>query len=147
MKVRGIFNTGEALRSYEYKALEKRMMGRFGSTGSSIYGGVEIGTEYLVMGIIIFETYQGYLIDDNGYISVCPCQLFEVVDSKINSNWFFRAVEKDEVIYPFIQAFFGYQELCFDKNAYENLIVEKDEAYQRIYFKRKIELEKELEEK
>jgi hypothetical protein len=146
MKVRCIYNTGDALRKYEYKSLEKEMLGRFGATGYSQYNELDIGKEYLVMGLIIFETYQAYLLDDNGFISACPCQLFEVVDSKINLNWHFRLIEKHEDIYPFVQAVFGYYELCFDKKSYENLIVEKDEESQRIYFKRKIELEKELEE-
>jgi len=126
MKVRCLYNTGNSLRAFEYKSLDKNIMGRFGATGYSIYGELEIGQEFLVMGIIIFETYQAYLIDDNSLISVCPCQLFEVIDNGIISNWFFRLIEKDEDIYPFIQAIFGYYELCFDKKSYENLIVEKD---------------------
>ena len=63
---------------------------------------------------------------------------------RLNSNWHFRLIEKDEDIYPFVQAICGYYELCYDKKAYENIIVEKDEESQRIYFRRKIELEKEL---
>jgi hypothetical protein len=144
MKVRCMKNTGEALRPYEYKPLEKGMLGRFGVTGYSQYGEIGIGREYIVMGLIIFETYQAYLIDDSGFISACPCQLFEVVDNKVNSNWHYRLIEKDEDIYPFVQAVFGYPELCSDKKAYENLIVEMEEDAQRIYFRRKIELEKEL---
>ena len=96
------------------------------------------------MGIIVFETYQAYLIDDNGFISACPCQLFEVVESKVNSNWHFRLIEKDEDIYPFVQAILGYPELCSDKKAYENLIVEMEEDAQRIYFRRKIQMESDL---
>lgn len=145
MKVRCLYDKGEALRPYEYEPLSKDMMGRFGATGYSEYGGLTIGKEYLVMGIIIFETYQAYLIDDNSFISACPCQLFEVVDSKVNPNWHFRLIEKDEDIYPFVQSIFGYPELCSDKKAYENLIVEMEEEAQRIYFRRKIELEKEIE--
>ncbi len=148
MKVRCINNTGEALRPYEYKSLEKDMLGRFGATGYTAYGdgGLTIGDEYLVMGIIIFETYQGYLIDYGGFPSVIPCQLFEIIDDKVNSNWHFRLIEKDEDIYPFVQAILGYPELCSDKKAYENLIVEMEQDTQRIYFRRKIELEKELSE-
>ena len=141
MKVRCLYNTGEALRSYEYRFLEKGIMGRFGATGYSEYGGIEIGEEYLVMGLIVFESYQAYLIDDNGFISVCPCQLFEVINSELNSNWYFRLIGKDEENYPFIQSIFGYYELCHDKNAYKNLIIEKTEEAQQIYFRRKIELE------
>jgi hypothetical protein len=144
MKVRCLYNTGEALRAYEYKPLEKEVFGRFGASGHTAYGGVDIGQEYLVMGIIIFETHQAYLIDDSGLISAYPCQLFEVIDDKVSPNWHFRPIEKDEAIYPFVQAIFGYFELCFDKKSYENLIVEMDEEAMRIYFRRKIELEKEL---
>jgi len=144
MKVRCLYDNGEALRPYEYEPLRKDMIGRFGATGYSEYGVLTIGKEYLVMGVIIFQTYQAYLIDDNGLISACPCQLFEVVDNKVNPNWHFRLIEKDEDIYPFVQSIFGYPELCSDKKAYENLIVEMEEDTQRIYFRRKIELEKEL---
>jgi hypothetical protein len=142
MKVRCLYNTGEALRPYEYNPLEKGMIGRFGATGFSEYGCVTIMQEYLVMGMIMFETYLAYLIDDSGFICACPCQLFDVVDNKINSKWHFRLIEKEENIYPFVQAIWGYYELCFDKKSYENLIVEKEEEAQRIYFKRKIESEK-----
>ena len=144
MKVRCIYNTGEALRPYEYQSLGKNVLGRFGATGYSQYGEITVRAEYLVMGIIIFQAYQAYLIDDNGFIAACPCQLFEVIDDKIGSNWHFRMVEKGEDIYPFVQAVFGYYELCFDKKSYENLIVEKDEATQGIYFRRKVEFENEL---
>jgi len=144
MKVRCVYNTGESLRSYENKTLQKAELGRFGATGYSEYNELDIGKEYLVMGVIIFETYQAYLIDDSGFISACPCQLFEIVDNKINSNWHFRLIDKNEDIYPFVQAIIGYPELCLDKNAYEDLIVEKDEEAERIYFRRKIELENSL---
>ncbi|WP_143309453.1 hypothetical protein [Chitinophaga vietnamensis] len=142
MKVKCIHNTGAALREYEYKSMEKNMMGRFGATGYSEYNELEIGKEYLVMGIIIFKTYQAYLIDDNGLISACPCQLFEVTDSKVPSNWYFRLIEAEEDIYPFVQSIFGYYELCVDKKSYENLIVEKDEDAMRTYFRRKMALER-----
>lgn len=146
MKVRCVNNTGLSLRSYEYSPItNQEVFGRFGVSEMAEYG-IEIGKEYLVMGLITFETYQAYLIDDNGFISACPCQLFEVVDSKVNSNWYFRLIEKDEDIYPFVQAILGYRELCSDKKAYENLIVEMEEGTQRIYFRRKKEFENELEE-
>ena len=93
MKVRCIYNTGEGLMAYENKSLNKDELGRFGVSGNSEFNEITIGTEYLVMGLIIFESYQAYLIDDNGFISACPCQLFEVVDSKVNSNWHFRLIK------------------------------------------------------
>lgn len=140
MKVRCISNTGESLRAFEYESLEKSNLGRFGATGYSEFGGVEPGKDYLVMGIIVFKTYTGYLLDDNDSISVYPCQLFEMIDDKVNSNWHFRLISSSENIYPFIQAIFGYCELCIDKKSYENLIVEKDEEAYRVYFNRKMEI-------
>lgn len=141
MKIRCINNIGKSLRPYEYKPITNRdVFGRFGASELAEYG-IEIGKEYLVMGLIIFETYQAYLIDDNDFISACPCQLFEVVDSKVSLNWHFRLIEKDEDIYPFVQAIIGYSELCFDKKTYENLIIEQNEEYKRIYFKWKSFLE------
>lgn len=135
MIIKCLHNTGHALRQYEYKPLENEILGRFGSTAYSQYNELSIGQEYLVMGLIIFETYQAYLIDDNGFISVFPCQLFEVIDSKMTPNWHFRLIEKNEDLYPFIQAIFGYYELCFDKKAYESLIIERSKESQQIYFK------------
>jgi hypothetical protein len=146
MKVRCIKNKGADLRPYEYESLEKEMMGRFGATGFTDYGELDVGKEYLVMGLIIFKTYQAYLVDDSGFISACPCQLFEILDDRLGSNWHFRIIDKEEGIYPFVQAVFGYAEFCSNKKAYENLIVEMEENAQQIYFKRKIELENELME-
>ena len=144
MKVKCINNTGEFLRSYEYDHLRNEMLGRFGTTENSQYNEITVGSEYLVMGIITFKDYQAYLIDDEGFISSCPCQLFEITDDKVDGDWCFRLIDKEEDIYPFVQAITGYPELCSDKNAYKNLIVEKDEEAERIYFKRKIESENSL---
>ena len=35
----------------------------------------------------------------NYLISSCPCQLFEVVDDKLGTNWHFRLINKEEDIY------------------------------------------------
>ena len=142
MKVLCVNNTGESLRKNEYNCLPKGEQGRFGATGYTLYNELEIGKEYRVMGIIIFQTYQGYLIDGFGLISACPCQLFEVIDDCLPLNWNFRVVEKEEDLYPYVQAIFGYDELCRDKESYNKLIVDMEEEAMRIYFRRKIELEK-----
>ncbi len=147
MKVRCLYNRGEDLRPYEYKILTKDEFGRFGVSGNTEYGEIEIGQEYLVMGIIMFESYLSYLVDDNGFISACPCQLFEVIDDRMDSDWHFRLIERDEDIYPHIQAIMGYREVCFDKKSYENLIIERDEEAISVYFRRKRKVEKTLENK
>jgi hypothetical protein len=139
--VQCIDNTGYFLRDHEYSLLEHGVLGRFGTTDEASYvdGGLEIGEKYLVMGIVIFKTYQAYLVDHGGFPLFYPCQLFEVIDEKIITDWHFRLVRKDESIYPFIQAFFGYTELCTDKRSYEKLIIEMDEEFRLKYFNRKTE--------
>ena len=147
MKIRCIYNSGKDLQPYETKPFRNsNQFGRFGITPSGTYNEIKIGEEYLVMGLIVFETYQAYLIDCGGFVSACPCQLFEIIDNQLPSSWYFRSIGKDENMYPFIQALFGYPELCLDKKAYEKLIVEKDNDALRAYFKRKIELEKTIED-
>lgn len=144
MKIRCINNEGKDLRQYEFQTINDDVYGRFGVTALSSYSELDIGREYLVMGIIIFESYQAYLIDTNGFIGTYPCQLFEILENTVNSDWHFRMVDREESIYPFIQSLFGYPELCSDKEAYQNLIVERQDDAQRIYFSRKIELENNL---
>lgn len=140
MKVKCLYKTGANLLNYENRALSDKELGRFGATGHTIFDELVIGKEYLVMGIIVFQTYQAYLIDD-GLITTSPCQLFEVIDEKIYADWGVRTIDREEDIYPFIQMIIGYPELRSDKKAYEKLIIEQDEDAQRIYFKRKVEAE------
>ena len=134
MKVICKSNTGKALTGYERKPL--------GCSEITQYGQLEIGKEYLVMGMIMSKGYLSYLVDD-GVISACPYQLFEIIDNKLTSNWYFKAFTKDDDIYPYQEAVWGYYELCFDTNHYEQL-VDMEENAMRIYFRRKIEIENEL---
>ncbi len=144
MKILCINNTGAALRPYEYESItQKEIFGRFDSSAMTEYD-VTIGKEYSVMGIVIFQCYQAFLIDENGLISASPCPLFEIIDNKLSSNWHFRFIKKEESIYPFVQAIFGYSEFCLNEKAYESLIVDRQEEACQVYFRRKIELEKEL---
>jgi len=133
MKIKCLYNSGEVLLNFSRRPE--------GTSIATKYSMIEVNKEYLVMGIIQFETHMSYLIDD-GLVFTCPVQLFEVIDSKLPMNWYFRIPTKEEDIYPYVEALYGYYELCFEKKAYENLIVEKDEASLRTYFRRKIEYEK-----
>lgn len=142
MKVKCIDNRSSFLRQYEYEEIEnKDVFGRFGTSEYSTFDEITVGDNYLVMAVIIFQTYQAYLIDDGGTISACPCQFFEVIDDNVPSNWKYRLIDSDEDIYPDVQALFGYPEFCNDKNSYIDLILEKDAEAEKIYFKRKIEYE------
>ena len=52
MKVRCVSNRGMDLRPYEYEQIGEDILGRFGASAYTRYG-IEIGREYLVMGIIV----------------------------------------------------------------------------------------------
>jgi hypothetical protein len=144
MKIRCIYNTGEDIRPYENRVLNKNELGRFGATGYTQFG-LTIGKEYLVMGMLLGEGSLDYLIDDGGYVSAYPYPLFEVIDNKLPSNWFFRSLKNTDEFYPYQEAIWGYYELVFDDTHYEKL-VDADETAMRTYFKRKIELEKKIME-
>lgn len=144
MKIRCIHNTGKALRLYENKQLKKDELGKFEATEYTEYG-LQIGKEYLVMGILFGGGTFDYLIDDGGYISAYPYPLFEVIDNKLSLNWFFKSLRNTDEYYPYREAVLGYHELVFDGTHYGKL-VDADENACRIYFKRKIELEKSLQE-
>ncbi len=132
MKVKCIFNTGKALLDYERIPL--------GTTDITQYGQLEIGKEYLVMGMIMTDGYLTYLVDDD-VINACPYQFFEITDSQLTPNWYFKALTKQDKNYPNQEAVWGYYELCFNDNHYAQL-VDMEESAMRIYFKRKIETEK-----
>lgn len=84
------------------------------------------------------------MIDDGGCISANPCPLFEIVDSRVGSNWHFRLQNPTDRNYTYIQALWGDHEFCYGENSHEDLIVERDEVAMQIYFRRKIEYEKKL---
>jgi hypothetical protein len=144
MKVRCLHNVGEALRPYENKSLKSDQFGRFGASAHTEYG-IEIGKEYIVMGMVLGGGGLSYLIDCVGVISVYPYPLFEVIDNSINTSWFFRAFKITDGFFPYQETIWGYKELALDETHYEKLIEGEEEA-QRIYFRRKIELENELAE-
>lgn len=106
------------------------------------YGQLEIGKDYLVMGIISFDEMLCYLIND-GVISACPAKLFEVLDGKLPLNWYFNLLTNQDTRHPYIEAIWGYHELCFIEEHYLQLIEGEDNAC-RIYYRQKIEIEKSL---
>ena len=85
--------------------------------------GLELEKEYLVMGIVLAEKQLWYLIDEKGKPSFYPFQLFQVTETLMNSNWYFKLYNEDDGIFPFgKEAMWGYLELCFDNSHYEQLI-------------------------
>ncbi|MFW6249240.1 MAG: hypothetical protein ACOC4J_05660 [Bacteroidota bacterium] len=113
---------------------------------SSFDFGLELEKEYLVMGILLAEKQLWYLVDEKGKPSFYPFQLFQVTETLTSSNWHFKLYNEDDGIFPFDkEAMWGYSELCFDNNHYEQLVDREQKALE-LFFKRKIELEKEFSE-
>lgn len=95
------------------------------------------------MGIFITQEYQGYLVDDRGYVQTAPCLLFEFLDNTIPSDWKFSVLDLKNPQYPLLQAVFGCEELVSDPLGFEKLIGDMEETASRIYFRKKLAYEKE----
>ena len=107
--------------------------------------GLEINKEYLVTGILNFKQSNDlyFLVDESGRPSWFPFQIFETVNNKLPKNWFVKInVGNDYVDYKNL---IGFNELCNDDDFF-NQLLERDEEAMQVYFRRKIELEKELAE-
>lgn len=105
--------------------------------------GIELNKEYIVMGMAIYQDSSClyYLVDVNGKTEWFPYLLFDISDNSLPKKWFVKVYEKSSE--SGIYTISGFDELCNDENFYDQLL-ERDEEAQRIYFRRKIELEKEL---
>ncbi|MEZ4909942.1 MAG: hypothetical protein R2774_03670 [Saprospiraceae bacterium] len=105
--------------------------------------GLELSKEYLVMGVLTFKKSNDlyFLVDENGRPSWFPHQIFEAVNNELPVNWFVKINIGDD--YVDYQNLIGFDELC-NKEDFFNQLLERDEEAMRIYFRRKIELEKEL---
>ncbi|PVD49350.1 hypothetical protein DC498_25465 [Terrimonas sp.] len=107
--------------------------------------GLELSKEYLVMGVLTFKQSNNlyFLIDENSRPSWFPYQIFETVTNELPANWFVKINIGDD--YVDYQNLIGFDELC-NKEDFFNQLLERDEEAMRTYFRRKIELEKELAE-
>jgi hypothetical protein len=110
------------------------------------FGGhsLNIGNEYLVMGIVTYadSPCPYYLIDTNGLPDLYPSLLFDVVDNSLPYSWYACIYNNKD---SNISAIYGFKELCNDVDFYDKLM-DRDEKVMRIYFRRKIELEKKIAE-
>lgn len=101
--------------------------------------------EYLVTGIMTFKQSNDlyFLVDENGRPSWFPFQIFETTNNELPKNWYIKVnLGNDYVDYKNL---IGFSELCNNKD-YFNLLLERDEEAMHVYFRRKIELEKELQD-
>ena len=97
---------------------------------NDFYYGLEINKEYFAMGLLLADKQLWYLIDENSKPNFYPFQLFQLTETKVNSSWYFKIFDEDDGILPFNkEAIWGYYELCFDHNHYEQLIDREREAF------------------
>ena len=104
---------------------------------------LETGKEYIVMGIAIYKDTNCpyYLIDENGLPDWYPYPLFSISDNSLPKNWTVKVYDKKEA--GDILFLCGFKDLCDGKD-YHDLLMNRDEEAMRIYFRRKIEFEKEV---
>lgn len=101
--------------------------------------GLQLEKEYIVTGIMKNGDQISYFIDENGKPNFYPKEIFEVIDAQLSDAWYFREYSMDDVMYNYVQMIFGYYELCFDQNHYEDLVYRDDDAL-KLYIKRKEEM-------
>jgi hypothetical protein len=106
--------------------------------------GLELHKKYIVMGMAVYNDSNClyYLIDTNGRPNWFPYLLFDVFDKRLPTNWFVKI--NNQNIESDIQCLCGFDELCNNPLFYD-LLADRNEDALKIYFKKKIELEKEIE--
>ena len=133
MTAKCVFNTGKALLGLQRVPI--------GITADTQYGELEVGRVYLIMGMMLFDGHLTYLIDSGRIVNACYQQLFTIIDGRFPPNWHFRAFARSDNYRQVLEAVWGYPELVFDESHYAKL-VDMEEDAQRIYFRRKMEMEK-----
>jgi hypothetical protein len=108
--------------------------------------GLELNREYIVMGMLLYKDTNCiyFLVDVNSRPEWYPYLLFDVSDNSIPNSWFTKIYDK-KIKNNGVFCLWGFKELCNDETFYEQLI-DRDDQAMRTYFKRKIEIEKSLEE-
>ncbi|MQP53595.1 MULTISPECIES: hypothetical protein [unclassified Flavobacterium] len=98
--------------------------------------GLKLNEVYNVIGMLLYKDtkYLYYLIDINNKPYWFPNELFLIIDNNVPENWNFNIFNKsiDDDIYMI----FGYKELCFDEEHY-NQLIEREKDALNIYFKNK----------
>lgn len=107
--------------------------------------GLDLGKEYLVMGMLTFKESNNlyFLVDEGGRPSWFPFQIFEISNNKIPESWFVKINTDND--YTDYFNLISFDELS-NQEDYFNQLLGRDEEAMQVYFRRKIELEKELAE-
>ena len=128
MKVKCMYNTGAGFSESTLK--------RMGCTVNTRFP-MNVGDIYLVYGQILSRGMLEYLVKgaNENLPSWYPAELFEVVDSQMHFESYFRYRQDDE-----ITAIWGFRELVEDENYLYRLQDREKEAV-RIFLDRKKEIE------
>jgi hypothetical protein len=95
---------------------------------------LEVEKEYIVMGIILYNKFLLFLVDEFSNPFWYPSILFTIQDNKISSSWYFKYFhQKDNNL---AEAIWGYYELCLDENHNDRLMDREADDLQ-IYFRHK----------
>jgi hypothetical protein len=103
---------------------------------------IEIGAIYNVYGQQMFKGKLSYLIIGTyeNLPSWYPVELFEVVDSLLPFEWYYKFYGYDSLV----SSVWGYKELVLEDAHHDELIEREDEAI-RIFLKRKKEIDEYFE--
>jgi hypothetical protein len=108
------------------------------------YFNLKIGGTYNVYGINLWGGILHFLtlIEDNRYPFWNPAELFEIIDNRLPSEWFFRfyGYERNAHIISSLNAVWGYKELALNPKHYSDLI-ERERGALDIFRKRQKEIE------
>ena len=130
MRVKCRYNTGEHLH-FETKEDEWQRKSEMDLT---------INKEYIVYGICYYDYIFKYLVyEDLNQPFWYACELFEIINDKIPSSWYFSFLYHLDS--P-MKILLGYDELVNNEDHNDDLL-DKNESAERIFYKRKAEIEEE----
>jgi hypothetical protein len=105
------------------------------------YEGIKKGKTYTVYGMVLYEDSIIYLLyDEYQMANWYPGELFEVIDHKIPSNWYYQFYGYQEIG---ISAIWGYRELVLSKEHYNGL-GEQDSDEVALFFKNKEVIDRDI---
>lgn len=98
---------------------------------------IKLDKEYIIYGISIYEDRVNYLIcDEFDSPDWYDAELFRVSNNLLPVEWYYKFYGDDF----YLRAIFGYKELIFDSNHYDNTL-ECEKKDLDIFYKRKKEID------
>ena len=99
-----------------------------------------INKEYIVYGVCYHDYSFNYLVyEDTGNLFWYQSELFEIINDKVPSSWYFSFLYHLD---SQMKMLWGYDELVNNEDHNDDLL-DKNESAERIFYKRKAEIEEE----